>query len=345
MKKIILCWALLLVLTSAMAQSYIMTYTSNAPRTGDALTVYNIAYMNPGPAGANKIWNFSALTYTSPARIDHIYSQPNNYLPGVGVYNTVSTEDGSEYYYNVTTARSEVKGYINTDISLVYTDPIIKMKYPFAYGNTFTDTYTGNALYKSYAEINFSGNYTVTADGFGKLYLPGRKIGNVLRVKVQVTNQETQPCEIYESNRTFYMWYAKGYRYPLLVLSSTVTVNEQGIQKTSTSGYYNPQTGTAKAEELAVDEIDNGKLAISTFPNPFYEDLNCSYLLKKSSDVTIELFDIAGKLKRVITKNKFQQEGMHTFDINAVSAGLVPGVYYLRFDVDKQVFVEKIVKI
>ncbi|HOY33122.1 MAG TPA: T9SS type A sorting domain-containing protein [Bacteroidales bacterium] len=345
MKKIFSLLTACVLFTSVLAQTNVLTYEKNAPRVGDSIQVYEVVYMNPGPAGANKIWDFSNLTYTSAARTDHLYAQPTSYLPGVGLYNAVTSENGNECYYNVTPAYTELKGYTNSDISLVYTDAITKMKYPFAYGNTFTDNFSGDAIYKIYSEVTFFGTYTVTADGFGKLYLPGRRLNNVLRIKIHKVHEETHPCARVENDQTIYMWYAKGYRYPILVMSSNTFQNDVQAQVVTNTGLYSPQTTLAKEDLASLDETTDNSFAVSTYPNPFEDLMNCTYFLKKPAAVTIELYDVSGKLSVFIMEDQAQAEGMHSFDIDAVAYGLVPGVYYLRFIFDNKVHVQKIVKI
>jgi hypothetical protein len=54
---------------------------------------------------------------------------------------------------------------------------------------------------------------------------------------------------------------------------------------------------------------------------------------------------MSGKFNLKVEKKQVQPEGLHTGNINATIMGLTPGVYYLRFTLDKQVVVSKIVKI
>jgi len=78
----------------------------------------------------------------------------------------------------------EELGYENKDLklNLVYSDPVLKMKYPFNYGEQYTDHFIGVAYYNEIYTIDFFGDYTVTADAYGTLILPDRVIENVLRV-------------------------------------------------------------------------------------------------------------------------------------------------------------------
>jgi len=54
---------------------------------------------------------------------------------------------------------------------------------------------------------------------------------------------------------------------------------------------------------------------------------------------------MSGKISMRLVKNQVQAEGLHTGEIDGVQLGLAPGVYYIRFTFDKQVVVNKIVKI
>lgn len=66
---------------------------------------------------------------------------------------------------------------------MVYSNPVLKMKYPFSYGDQFTDNFKGVALFNKDYKIEFTGDNTVTADAYGTLILPNLILDNVMRVK------------------------------------------------------------------------------------------------------------------------------------------------------------------
>lgn len=95
------------------------------------------------------------------------------------------------------------------------------MIYPFAFGQIFTDKYAGSASIMGISKAELAGDITVTADAFGTLILPDVTLANTLRVKTEKTGLEVNPCSSSVVRIVRYSWYAPGYRYPVLVLSTT----------------------------------------------------------------------------------------------------------------------------
>lgn len=69
--------------------------------------------------------------------------------------------------------------------------------------------------------------------------------------------------------------------------------------------------------------------ALEVFPNPILSDFNLSYVLKKSIDVKIRLFDLKGTEVKQINGG-IQQAGKHELRIS--SEGLNEGIYFLKLE-------------
>jgi len=334
-----------LVISGSIAQTH-LTYKNNALRDGDVVKSYEFAYTDPGSAGTDKIWDFSKIAFTSKEQTENVGVTPGVPLPDVAKYTSVMAVDGHEYYHNITENTFELVGYTTKDIALVYTDPIVKMKYPFFYGDQFSDNFSGEALYAG-SHITFEGQYNVSADATGTLILPDRTSKNALRVKVVKKSLEYNPCSTIEVHLVNYYWYVEACRYPVISLNyKTYQSSSQDVEITEKSAYFNPQESNNPNEGVAGNnELSNNDFAINTFPNPFDDKTSCTYFLRNPMDVKVELFDITGKMAALLVNNEKQQEGIHNIDIDATALELVPGVYYIKLTFDKKEIVQKIVKI
>ena len=78
------------------------------------------------------------------------------------------------------------------------------------------------------------------------------------------------------------------------------------------------------------------------FPNPFGDNITVQYYLTEKSNISIELFDVAGKLVQILGKNAVYTEGGYrtTFQVS----DMAKGVYLLKLKTDKQAVYRKVVK-
>jgi hypothetical protein len=81
---------------------------------------------------------------------------------------------------------------------------------------------------------------------------------------------------------------------------------------------------------------------ISSYPNPFNQNITINYSLVNNSPVQIELIDINGRVIEII-EDKYQLAGMHDFILNAQD--LANGMYYIKFQTEHLVLTRKIEKI
>ena len=143
-------------------------------------------------------------------------------IPILSFFSTFENLDGIniaencyEYFLISSENSLEEAGYVNNDqkLLLVYIDPIAKMKYPFAYGNQYSDHFEGAAIFDGTSQIDVAGDFTVSADGSGTLILPDRVIKDVLRVKSVKKGQQNNLCGTTDFCILKYSWFAAGYRY------------------------------------------------------------------------------------------------------------------------------------
>ncbi len=348
MKKLIPFAVAMILLASTAFSQCVLSYQNNSLVKEDVILSKDMQYMDPGSAGLNQIWDFSKISFIGTDNTNQILSTPKATLEGVSEYNVLMNDGGREYYMYSTASGLIEKGYTSTDVTMVYSDPVLKMIYPFAYGENFTDKYVGSAMFMGTSKIDVSGDLTVTADAIGTLILPGLMLANTLRVKTEKTGIEVGPCSSNVTHILRYSWYAPGYRYPVLVIATTelrTNTKEPVITKTAVlnvQGAVNNEnlTSIANPDAQAMSDIE-----VSVYPNPFSDIFSFHYFLREQTPVKIALFDVMGKFIRQIQQQEVQAEGIHTGTINAGNLSLNPGMYYLKFTFENKVIVKKVVKL
>jgi hypothetical protein len=345
---------LLLLPAGSMAQISI-NYSTHAIRATDTNEYREIQYADPGNAGAGQVWNFSSLQFTGNEPVSVVSNPTLPKMNGVSDYNLLLSDNGYDYFMNLTTSGLVETGYVNTEKKLLlrYSDPVLKMKYPFAFGEQFTDHFSATAWYGDASAIQFNGDCVVSADAYGKLILQDQVMENVLRIKSVKQGLHVNACGTTDVSLVKYSWYAPGYRYPVLNISIVEASTNGAAPVVTKTAFINTTQQLEKkgnvtmigsigatAEVAAETEI---KVLLS--PNPFVDNVNYSYVLDKARTVSIDLYDLAGKYNGWIINNQLQTAGLQNGVVNASYYGLTPGVYCLRFTFDQKTVIYKIVKL
>jgi predicted outer membrane repeat protein len=103
-----------------------------------------------------------------------------------------------------------------------------------------------------------------------------------------------------------------------------------------------PDMGAYEYGLVATDEfvIQNSKLKIQNFPNPFNPETNILFELKADSNVLIEIYNIKGQKVTTLVNESFEV-GSHIVTWNAADQS--SGIYLLRFNTAKKSEVKKLV--
>lgn len=346
MKRIIILSLSLLLSVCVFSQTS-LTFKNNALNPGDVSTYIKIPYFAPGDPGPDMVWDFSRITLKGENMVSTISTNPLNKEKSGSDANIALNEAGSDYLFRLTEDNFTELSVTTKDYKLTFSDPLMKMIYPFSYGNHFTDNYAGLAEAPSGRNVELNGVYMVKADAYGTLILPDRTYKDVLRLRAESNGLEISQCNSIETKTVRYLWFAPDHRYPLLNLSVTesrISGKEAEITKSAMiwSG-LNSDTVSGKGQPQAITGID--EITVVVNPNPFSDILNYNYFLRKSIPVSITLTDITGRTSAILLKDKVQGEGLHSGTIHSSDFNLNPGMYYLRFTLDKQVVVKKVIKL
>ncbi len=350
MKNIHITTILLFISLGSFAQ-YTLTFSNNGLVPGDSATYRSIRAVDPGTAGPNQIWDFSKIEFTGKDQGTSVKTASGLKTAGVENYNTLLHDGEYDYFMNATANTLEERGYLNNEkkISLVYTDPLVKMKFPFSYADQFTAPFAAVAYYSQDYKIDFTGSYSAAADAFGTLIMPDMVLKNTLRIKSVKSGLQTDRCGTTEVNIVKYSWYAPGFRYPVVSINTVETRRSGSAPEVNITASVNTQQNrdgqTTAGQGGSLPRVETADVSVILFPNPFRENLTYNYFLRKQLHVSIDLYDMSGKYSARLLKNQLQSEGLHSGELDGLTRGLAPGVYYIRFTFDKQVVINKIVKI
>jgi len=81
------------------------------------------------------------------------------------------------------------------------------------------------------------------------------------------------------------------------------------------------------------------------YPNPFNPSTRITYYLPKKSGITLEIFDVSGKMIDCLV-NKTQEHGFHSFDwdgTNLRGANVSSGTYFYRLSSGKKAISKKMI--
>jgi hypothetical protein len=322
-KTITLISAILFTSAFCFSQTEI-NYATHALLNGEDNPMSYCEYMAPGSPGSNITWDFSDLQFKNAFTGFLKNSQLTENGLAFPQSNTELAEFNSRFYFNVNESQIEQYGYSSADgrSRIFYTTPFIKMKYPFAYEDIFSGSFTGSYEYDNVPTGSINGTYTVEADAFGTLILPGGKqFESTLRIKTikayeNVFSSSTQKVEIIT-----YRWYNQTHRYPLLVLTEYSTTVGDNVNVNHQAAYNSD----------AVNHI--GPLAIESillYPNPASSALTIELNSQQSGSLAFELFDASGRSIR-----KFNREvipGNQSFNLSEEIKGLQPATYMMVID-------------
>jgi hypothetical protein len=321
MKKIIaLLTAIVLTGTICFSQTE-LTYASHALLNGEDNPMSYCEYMEPGTFGPNVSWDFSELQFKKAFTGYLTNSQLTDNGSAFPLANTELAEFNSRFYFDVNENQIEQYGYSSADgrSRIYYETPFIKMKYPFVYGDDYSGSFSGSYEYASVPTGTISGNYTIEADAFGTLILPGGKqFESTLRVKTTKSYETVFSNSTQEVVIVTYRWYNQIHRYPLLVLTEYTTVVGDNEIVNHQAAYNN---NAVNYIESMITE------SVLLYPNPASSALTLELNSTKSGSLEFEIIDASGKSVR-----QFNQEviaGYQSFDLSDEIKGLQPATYML----------------
>lgn len=291
------------------------------------------------PTGANAVWNFNQMVLIGQ-------SLSNNYIPTTAqittfpnstALNTVQTTvnnivSTSQIFSKNIANEISITGFQTPELILNYTTNNAKIgTFPLSYGYNFTDT-TAGTFTNGTNTGTFTGNIITTVDAYGTLNLNntgnGTFSGLVTRLKtVQNINLSIGFFPVGTVVQTSYAYVgASGYselRYTKAVVNIPLAnINNQTII----------QIEDFITVLLSKNE-NNLSQKLQVYPNP----VNNVLTIKNDKNLKVNaltLFDINGR--EVVNK----LNNIENIDVSNIQSG----IYFLKFETENGIFIEKIIK-
>lgn len=285
----------------------------------------------PGTAGANQTWDFSAITVTSsgsstalsPSATPYAASYPNA---------TVSTSVGDMYSYSkCNTAGLYIEGAAQPSSTVIYSNDQQYLSYPFTYNSSITDAFSGTVITGMNGTI--TGTSTTTADGYGTIILPGgATINNVLRVKNTYTRTDDFGTFISTYTNESYAWYSSTRKGPVFSVG-TLTTDFFGMVTVV-------KTVSADGNSVGMKEIET-EPSFSIFPNPAAGQVYMDVKKLAITDANVEVMDVLGNIvfSGSIDKMEISDKGLSLINSNILNSG----TYFVRINTGSSSSVQKLI--
>src|ERR1035437_3749596 len=187
-----------------------LTTDRNAYRADDQIVKQQVEFKDPGSNGRGLFWDFSMLQ-----SINEEYALKYFIPDSTNMTRICGMEHNTRYYYLQQRDSLWATGFENSTTYMEYPVPELRLKFPYAYGDTLFSFFTGYGEYCHRIPLIVKGYTRTIADAEGDLLLPkSEKVKKALRVHTLRYYTETSKDSI-EMTLDTYSWYAIGIRYPV----------------------------------------------------------------------------------------------------------------------------------
>lgn len=226
----IILYALLLACSNLYAQN-ILRLENNSYRNNDKL-VYNVFnFENNARCGDKQVWDISHCAISN-TEYNIEYSIDDN-----GIY--ISNDKNEIKTFKLCSNLFFQCGEENRLLKLQYTKPKLSKAFPFQYGDSISGTFEGRGVYCEKYDTEVKGDVFVKAVGLGILVTNDNDtLNNVLQVHTKSVKDVKMRNDSFQTNTTDIKqeieerdeWYAKGFRYPVLIeINNTSYYNHKPV--------------------------------------------------------------------------------------------------------------------
>ncbi len=305
--------------------------------------------IDPLATGANHSWDFGFLQSASQ-RVDSFIDEAatNPLFSFVFIDNALnpnrsnqatrgpsftigafSISDVFNFYYNSSASFKQTgfgAGINGIPLPIAYSPHDIQYRFPLAYGNRDTSNsgYVIDQVSTLGVYIRVRKTRINEVDGWGTLITPYGSF-NTIRVKSNIVERDS----VYLDTLGFgfnlppittneYKWLGSGYGLPLLQINT-------GATGAVTQVLYQDSARST----VGIDEQILRNLNFTLYPNPVLETFNLKFELKKSSEVSLEIFGMKGELIWQ-SETTLHPAGEREIRLNASELNLKNGNYLLR---------------
>lgn len=333
---------------SAFSQDWI-SFEANHMRDGDTIIHREVLFFDAGESGENVTWDFREIKTGNNVR--KLWFKQDTVPAHIYGLTLKAKQD-----YIFKNDSLSLAGYETALTSMKYDKPLTICTYPFAYGAHLLQPYHGTGTYCRKYLLDHQGTMEVDADAYGTIYTDGDTLHHVLRLHYIFSSAIRQYSEgdtlrekedVKQRIEEQYLWYARGYRYPVLGTTSvTIYHNLQPVSCQQTAYSTLPSD-----QELLDDEV-NRQIQISDSiaqahqaPIIHYQITTegnaviVSYTLDADANISAIVCDRMGVVyRRATTTDSSGATGILRLDGN----GLKSGIYVLYLNVNGQIYNEKV---
>ena len=346
--KLLLSLCAILSVIPCMAQSQLRALT-NMMRNGDQLYRQEIEYFNPGEAGPNQVWDLSSIEQMEERELLTFHCDTDStsyqyYEPSI-IHKYSFRHDSLLYL-----------GYESGLQKLEYVQPLFHYHYPYSYGEKYTQVFQGLGEYCRKYKLESNGIMEAEADATGSIVLnSGDTLKHVMRVhriyssaiSQHLPDEDIDSLNLKQRIEEHYLWYALGYRYPVLESVSLTIFNNLTpvacLQRAYSTLNTDQRLLEDEANEQILDSLATSNQIIKE-PRIEYEVVVEGGVIKvlytALQDIHIQgiISDRMGMVYQRETASSSQGE-YATLQFNT---NLKRGVYILYLNVNGEIFTEKL---
>jgi hypothetical protein len=317
-----------------------LTAATSTPVAGTSDTLHQNTTFLAGNAGANQTWDFSTQSFSSVnPNVFEACNSSNNCSTFPGTNLVFSTTGGYMYYSASATALSNL-GVAAGGLNIPYTNPEDIYRFPFTYGNSYTDTWAATVV-NSGVTFYRSGIDSVSADGWGTLITPAGTFTNTLRLKRIMTYQDSTivgtSSVIITYKETLYTWNDLAHK-DILYSTSSLVSTIQGSPSTSNSSTY--VSGQSASAPTGVASVSAAALGLQISPNPAHDRVKVALSLKAASNVAVSIMDVTGRAVYTSQNDKLPAGNN---EISIATQGFHAGLYLVRVMTENAISTSKLV--
>ena len=344
-QKTIIIQALLLLSSATYAQNTLSTQTNSLRPDSVGKEVMN--FLDPGCSGENVCWDFSNIeVQNAKAAAMQLYDFSDR---------IVWDENGSLVTYKPS-ADSLLISRIETPLyEMNYSQPIVSMMFPFQYGSSISNPFSGTGSYEGKLLLCEHGTNTVTADGSGTLILAnGDTLRNVLRVattrSADVTIIDKETAKEYgtlQKATDIYEWYARGYRYPVLKCFEERISKDSTLLRTIHYSQRISPTEMAQLEDPANEDIRIADSLAHAAANPlrnltFTNNGNAAIVTYDLATDTHVSMTLADSRAIVYWRSESDESAGTHHEHNVPLTGLLRGQYIIYINAGGAIYSNKV---
>lgn len=249
----------ILLAHGALAQP-VLNFPVNAPSPAGPITVYRGAWMAPGAAGANLLWDFSGAT---PDQSHTIHWVDPLSVPGGAFFgnSTVARTEADEVrFFRAAADGFHDEGELQAGTAVVYDDEGLVIPFPCGYQTSWWDDLHAAYLHEG-ALVERYGLISGRADAYGTLVLPTGTVPHVLRIHWQ--SEVIDHCDAWtvETVADEYLFFVAGSPHPLVRLVQR-TVWVDGMSSTTSHAEW------SAGPVMAIGDVDGPAPTLGLHPVP-----------------------------------------------------------------------------